>query len=113
MTDTALKLAIAKMLPEVVIWDLVIECLVLLAECRYVRDTELPHLVSLAEAKLEPYQWGEYTSHLRKIIAHDCEKPECYVPGCERAQLISDFWFYCATWQQRTLALCKTKGIEV
>lgn len=95
MTDTELKLVLAKMLPEVV--------RLVCSNDRYhwthppyetVRDTELLHLVSLVEAKLTQSQEMEYSM---KLLNQDCRRG----------------YSIFATWQQRTIALCKTKGIEV
>lgn len=60
------------------------------------------------EAGLQAHQWSDYTMALRRIIQRDCDKDECYVPGCDRSQLIADIWFYCATARQRAEALIQT-----
>lgn len=63
------------------------------------------------EKTLNPGQWSDYTMTLRRIVQAECDKPECYVPGCERAQLIADFWFYHATAAQRSDAFLIAKGL--
>ena len=73
----------------------------------------LNDLNAMAEAvkTLNCEQREVYTEHLRKIVQRDCRQPECYVPGAERAQLISPFWFYEATAAQRANAFLKTLGV--
>lgn len=96
--DATLKLRLAGMLSEVVTFVTYPSdraTLFYWKDLRDVRDTELDYLVRLAEAKLDPDEWPEYGDWLRKQ-AHASGYPEWH-----------------ATWQQRTLALCKTKGIEV
>lgn len=61
-----------------------------------------------AEKAINPCDWSSYTMSLRRIIQRDCEKPECYVPGTERYQLIADFWVYHATAEQRAEAFLIT-----
>lgn len=110
MTDTELKLALAKMLPEVV--------RLVCSNDRYhwthppyetVRDTELLHLVSLAETKLE--EWTlEYVENLKRRTYEDSPHGISYDDyNAKGLEWCGDVF---ATWQQRTLALCKTKGIE-
>lgn len=60
-----------------------------------------------AEKTFDRLEWDDYTRALRAIIQRDCNTPEYYVLGCERSQLIADFWFYHATAQQRTQAFLK------
>lgn len=64
-----------------------------------------------AEKTLTPKQWGDYEQTLRKIIQHECDREECYVPGAERAQLIAGFWFYHATAQQRSEAFLRALNL--
>lgn len=109
MTDTALKLALAKMLPEVITvsrcgdihWLRQSDKGSWLGDC--VRDTELLHLVSLAEAKLTPDEYGKYFNNLCSLFTWG-------KPPLERME---DYWFsvITATWQQCTIALFQTKGI--
>lgn len=65
------------------------------------------------EKTLEPFEWSDYTMAIRRIIQRDCNKPECYVPGSDRSQLIADFWFYHATALQRCEAFLRTRGLWV
>lgn len=60
-----------------------------------------------AEKTLDRLSWDDYTRALRAIIQRDCNTSEHYVLGCERSQLIADFWFYRATAQQRAEAFYK------
>lgn len=65
------------------------------------------------ERTLESVEWTDYTMAIRRIIQRDCNKPECYLPETDRSQLISDFWFYCATALRRCEAYLKVKGLWV
>lgn len=56
-------------------------------------------------------QLDNYTYELRKIIQRDCNRPEFYVPGAERSQLIADFWFYQATAEQRGEAILRATNL--
>lgn len=103
-TDKQLKQTLAKMLPEIVYWD---KCCELL---RYpdnneqngtkVLDTELLHLCWLME---KPMCIDEWIAYLQVLIGFT-------EPGKEQAYKS----FTChSSWQQRTMALVKTKGIEI
>lgn len=95
-TDQQLKQALAKMLPELakveraipngthLYWENINV---------FIKDTELLHLCWLVEETLkEPDEILEYEKHL----------------------LINGYWKSIhATWQQRTIALCKVKQIEI
>jgi len=88
-TDDQLKQALAKMLPNViVIFTVEHSPEIVLVEkqtgAQY-RDTELLHLCWMVEEMLEPLQ------------KYDMEQ--------------TTFWH--ATWQQRTVALAKVKGVEI
>lgn len=104
-SDTKLKQALAKMLPEKVEvinhgcerephisyywkpyqhWDSV-----------EIKDTELLHLCWLVEETLTLDQWGDY-----------CLATNNGTTWADKGQLH-------ATWQQRVLALCKVKGVEI
>jgi len=63
------------------------------------------------EATLEPRLWSDYAMALRRVVQRDCDKPECYVPGADRFQLIADYWFYHATALQRCEAFLRTLNL--
>lgn len=71
----------------------------------YCNDLNAVHSV---ERGLPSHLWTDYAMTIRKIIQKECCKDEFYIPGTERAQLIADVWFYCATADQRTTALILT-----
>lgn len=109
MTDTELKLALAKMLPEVVEREL--PCIGISDGTAFfwkqgphrinwelVRDTELLHLVSLAEAKLTPDEYERYWLERWKIAALGQPVQESIPIRCLRA-------FVSMPWNQCTLAL--------
>ena len=94
-TDAQLKQLLAKMLPEKcriedneLWWNDVMDKLVL--------DTELLHLCWLVEEMLKTYECANYAADILDI---DNNKV--------------DGWSFHATWQQRTIALAKVKGIEL
>lgn len=98
-TDATLKLRLAAMLPEVTYNDSFDRLRWRSTEVgpwagALVRDTELDYLVRLAEAKLTEEQKREYAIRLRNNTG-----------------LIWGFPNISATWQQRVLALCQTRGI--
>jgi hypothetical protein len=68
-----------------------------------VKDTELLHLCWLVEATLTK-QWHNYVVALAKVIARAESNEKVSVPT---NVLIN------SSWQQRTIALCKVKGIEI
>jgi hypothetical protein len=89
-TDTQLKQALAKMLPEQIEWHNGLERLHWKpshegAMVFSVHDTELLHLCWLVEKTLTEYQSFDYSCDIK----------------------------YHATWQQRTIALCKVKKITI
>ena len=98
-TDTELKSALAKMLPE--------EINFLDGQLYYkegnvngneVLDTELLHVCWLVEETLAPLgQLNDYIEHL----------------AATKHSVYRDSALCFATWQQRATALCKVKGIEV
>lgn len=80
-----------------------------------ITDTLPDYLGSLdamheAEMAIPRHDLGAYTMQLRRIIQRDCNTPEHYVDGCDRAQLIADFWFYHATASQRAEAFLLATG---
>lgn len=102
MNDTQLKQALAKMLPDALIWD------VESSQHNTVRDegwglcwdsgnpvldTELLHLCWLVEKELDWDSWHAYKRELDKLAG-------------EREKIS-------AIWQQRTILLAKVKGIEI
>lgn len=74
----------------------------------YLNDLNAMHE---AEKSLDVTQHLEFPMELRCIIQRDCNKPECYIPGAERSQLIADYWFYHATAAQRAEAFLRTLGL--
>ena len=107
-TNTQLKQALAKMLPETCIYDS--ESLFIWDKDfnahRMARDTELLHLCWLVEETLKDSQLTTYAAILCKMIR---EQWELQIID----ETIPDGFFYHATWQQRTIALCKVKGVEI
>lgn len=73
----------------------------------YLNDLNAMHE---AEKALPPHLWGDYTMNLRAIIQRECNTEAHYLPGCERACLIADLWFYHATAAQRADAFLLTVG---
>ena len=111
-TDAQLKQALAKMLPELIhIWDSS-NCYTTdaffqwkdkhdngaLLESRRVLDTELLHLCWLVEKTLTSNQKSKYM---------------IYFWGNQNKIFCNRFGVHHATWQQRTIALAKVKGIEL
>lgn len=105
-TDEQLKRTLAKMLPETVREDYGTEGDDFHLEwkigrkCMRVLDTELLHLCWLVERQLKAEHWRDYVEYL--ITTVDGGPPKENM-----------FFIYTATWQQRTTALAKTKGIEI
>lgn len=110
-TDTQLKQALAKMLPEkyeATKNNLYIRMDIGLDLLDYkVKDTELLHLCWLVEEDLKGGEWNEYSRLLENNI-----QPFPKVTGLNVSRYI-DLALIHATWQQRIIALCKAKGIEV
>jgi len=112
ITDTQLKQALAKMLPEknryfygvppyggkVYLWEREIPT----SNCyiREVLDTELLHLCWLVEETLD----GDYEEYSQALVSQ-VKKGDMAIDR--------DYWSppYHATWQQRVIALAKVKGI--
>lgn len=102
--DLNLRLALAKMLPRV-----------LLAhpnghvnwlsnsgqEIYTVKDTEWLHVCWLVEQTLTLDQQSEYTRHLLEILFND------------RTEDLITHWHWHASWQQRATALAKVLGVEI
>ena len=63
-----------------------------------------------AEKAVPRHLWPDYAMEIRRIIQRDCNSKPHYILGCERAQMIADFWFYHATARQRSEALLRTIG---
>jgi len=112
-TDEQLKRSLAKLLPEKVtfceeksagfaglFWNSIETADPAITLSREVLDTELLHLCWLVEESLT----ADEVAHYMREIQFECDSPA------------SDMWFpKCvhATWQQRTIALAKVKGIEI
>lgn len=98
MNDDKLKQMLAKMLPDTVKiargalrWNQ--------GEEERIGDTELLHLCALAEAGLTDGEAAAYFRELDKAMLED----DITAPA-------SSYYFH-ATWQQRTAALAKVKGV--
>ncbi len=114
-TDQRLQLALAKMLPEKLIpaakagkywWNgnprnRIIGCEIL--------DTEWLHVCWLVEQGLNDKESVEFA----KVFCDECEKQFTQ----EQKRSLSDHTIFyrllSASWQQRTIALCKVKGVEI
>ena len=97
-TDTQLKQALAKMLPERVGFSTMLQWRSDSQYCgRFVLDTELLHLCWLVEDTLNKDEMNRY-EHL--LTENNTIK--------DWARML-----FHATWQQRTIALAKVKGIEI
>ena len=117
MTDNELKQLLAAMLPDTVehfepdklLWRKPIGTDGALFRS-FVLDTELLHLCALADAGLDDAEWVTFTSHLNDIVLRDDLGFEprkfegIFVPTKMSRH-------YSATWQQRTEALAKVKGL--
>jgi len=113
-TDTQLKQALAKMLPEQLVSIEDDDQQVLCYICKDltnkvehhlpVLDTELLHLCWMAEETLDRTFWGSYAAELYDLTdAHN----HGYCPNHHWLAVAH------ASWQQRTIALCKVKGVEI
>lgn len=104
-TDTQLKQALAKMLPKTHTYTGGDIYHLGKSETPYNRvlDTELLHLCWLVEEMLTQKEREQYGFELAQIV-----KANLSVSS-------GDEWFMLAhaTWQQRTIALAKVKGIEI
>ncbi len=98
-TDTQLKQALARMLPEQLIWWN--GFLGYKSRDTYKRDifdTELLHLCWLVEETLDEVEFYNYVNNLYLVN----NKPKySFHNDCH------------STWQQRTIALARVKGIEI
>jgi len=100
-TDDQLKAALAKMLPEhieIVHNKLRWRCVPAQSYC-IVLDTELLHLCWMVEETLNK-QFTHNISERNRYVYY--LQTECGELGCAHA-----------TWQQRTVALAKVKGVEI
>jgi hypothetical protein len=107
-TDTQLKQALAKMLPANTISLAFAPELYWLNAARHetdeVLDTELLHLCWMVEETLDRTFWGSYVAELYDLTdAHN----HGYCPNHHWLAVAH------ASWQQRTIALCKVKGVEI
>lgn len=108
-TDSKLQLALAKMLPGklyaisngIVSWSIDVR-----REHRYVHDTEWLHVCWLVEQTLkdtnESDEWSKYCILLNAIA--------CRLHGCGNTRTCG--YTIAASWQQRTIALARVKGVE-
>ena len=108
-TDTQLKQALAKMLPEDlyqpkgdddVCWSNASEKCHRDRRGYYVLDTELLHLCWLVGKDVEAKRYSDY-------LMHAIQDEIC--TGAVEARYATAN----ATWQQRTIALAKVKGVEI
>ena len=91
-TDTQLKQALAKMLPDDIEWWSDNEIGLHWMNTREVLNTELLHLCWLVEGTLINFcDYGKFERELEYLCGSLCH----------------------ATWQQRTIALAKVKGINL
>lgn len=97
-TDTQLKQALAKMLPR----TLTVMCGDLRWQkgAQVILDTELLHLCWLVEKSLTAIEWLKYKKELSHVVWGTPITMEC------TTRLLWE-----STWQQRTPALAKVKGI--
>lgn len=102
-TDKQLKQALAKMLPKKVFWrdNMVLSASPHDGRLDY-RDTELLHLCWLVEETLAPNQISDCVCTVSQIHSKNGNK---YVTF--NSALLH------ASWQQRTIALAKTLGVEI
>lgn len=100
-TDTQLLQALAKMLREHMYWDEINNCLYYKGPVEYrVLDTELLHLCWFVEETLDGLGKVEFAKSLQDQVGAD-----------ETDDMLSEVVH--ATWQQRTIALAKTLGVEI
>jgi hypothetical protein len=105
-TDEQLKVALAKMLPELIfesgdlfIYDAEFETNSEFGSGSYrqVLDTELLHLCRLIRKNFTPQQRVNYLNTMRELIGH---------------KVVSDYDIADADWDKQTIALAKVKGID-
>ena len=101
-TDTQLKQALARMLPEQLFWADKYQSLVWDSNekplDRKVLNTELLHLCWLVEETLDEVEFYNYVTNLYLVN----NKPKySFHNDCH------------STWQQRTIALAKVKEVEI
>jgi len=107
-TDTQLKQALAKMLPEEVEIDPVINVFRYRFHGDCVLDTELLHLCWMVEEGLNSTEHCFYF----RVIENNIQ--EWLIEQDEKVGYGSIYtWSIHATWQQRTIALAKVKGVEI
>ena len=113
-SDVQLKQALAKMLPaNLIVWyrNPQFSSQAALRYCdngAEVLDTELLHLCWLVEETLQNF---DIEINYAKALYTSCEMGE---PMEEHSRSWSPNWLMAhATWQQRTIALCKVKGVEI
>lgn len=109
-TNDQLKQALAKMLPEElyqpkgdtdICWSNAAEGCHEARRGYYVLDTELLHICWMIKEALNPEQQVTYLNTLYKVESVENNLKWRIHPDCH------------ATWQQRTVALAKVKGIEI
>ncbi len=95
--DTQLKQALAKMLPDGLLrWSIPHKCYVWIEQNAVVENTELLHLCWMVKISLTTEQrWPDYYDAIAQEVDYD------------QPAIMS------ATWQQRVIALCKVKGMEL
>lgn len=117
-TDSQLKQALAKMLPDSIQWrdDWIVPMLQNIENGRFpIYDTELLHLCWLVEETLteaERMLYGEISWQLctGKFLDFSGVYYAGELPEMDYKQL---FPISHATWQQRTTALANVKGVEI
>jgi hypothetical protein len=106
-TDTQLKQALAKMLPDLVEIDQDNKGLFWKDDAyMIVLDNQLLNLCHLVWMTLDRKQRVHYSLYLREIVVND---------GGHASSFDEDIVACCenATWQQRVIALCKVKNITI
>lgn len=120
-TDTQLKQALAKMLPDAVGFNIHASGICLLY-WRYnskthqpetsILDSELLHLCWLVEESLSEEQQRNYQIYLYCLFDENWTYEEL-VDLCFDLSWVSIWDLSHATWQQRTIAHAKVKGVEI
>ena len=102
-TDTQLKQALAKMLPETLLWD----------------NGSSPHNTDREPDDAWGLCWDSGNPVLDTELLHLCWMVEetlnaDQIHNCKLHLLVNGYWMSIhATWQQRTIALAKVKGVEI